>query len=132
MSELQNSAMEMKQEQADYRDTEGYLCCGKCKTRKETKIPWLSFDGTGRKSERMVPTPCKCAQERRDQEEAERKERDRQMTASRFRSVCFTSAKRREQTFENATMISQDLLDKAKRFVDEWPRIKAESIGLLF
>lgn len=57
-------------EENDYRDEEGYLCCGNCHTRREHLI---DFDGQSC----MVPVACKCRQEQYDREEAARKKEER-------------------------------------------------------
>lgn len=132
MSELQNREVDMEQAQQDYRNEEGLLCCGKCRTRKEIKIPWLTFDENGKRMERVLSCPCRCEQERREKEEAERKEREHQMAICRRQSVCFTSPKRRLHTFENATMIAPDVIDKARAYVEHWSEVKEKNVGLLF
>lgn len=33
---------------ADYIDDDGYICCGKCRTRKQYLADWPSFDGSGK------------------------------------------------------------------------------------
>ena len=50
-------------EPQDYRDEEGYLCCGICHTRREYEV---SING----QKRRVPVACKHLQQQRDQEEA--------------------------------------------------------------
>jgi hypothetical protein len=52
--------------EGDYRDEEGFLCCGKCRTRKEGDIT------IGEKTLR-VPHLCKCESEASRQREAEEK-----------------------------------------------------------
>ena len=54
--------------EGDYRDEEGFLCCGKCHTRKEGDIT------IGEKTLR-VPYLCKCESEASRQREAEEKGR---------------------------------------------------------
>ena len=60
--------------EGDYRDEEGFLCCGKCHTRKEGDIT------IGEKTLR-VPHLCKCESEASRQREAEEK-------AAEFRKQC--------------------------------------------
>ena len=107
---------EIKAAQAagDYIDEEGYLCCGNCNTRKQYGIPWPFFDGKGSMGERLVPVLCKCRQEENARMEAEKKAREHRELVTRLQSVCFTSPARREHTFENATMLPPDILEKGQ------------------
>lgn len=117
---------------ADYIDDDGYICCGKCRTRKQYLADWPSFDGSGKSIKKMVPVACKCEQERRAKEEAERAEREHRDNVARMQSVCFKSSARREHTFENATMVDPEVLAMAKDFVENWDTVKKENTGYLF
>ena len=125
---------EIKAAQAvgDYIDEEGYLCCGNCNTRKQYRIPWPFFDGKGSMGEHLVPVLCRCKQEEKARMEAEQKAREHRELVARLQSVCFTSPTRREHTFENATMLPPDILEKAKRFVEDWPTVRRENTGQLY
>ena len=115
----------------NYRDEEGYLCCGKCHTRMECLS---EFPITGRKDKlgRFIrPTPCRCraeAIERRNAEDAERKHREKVRGLKNF---CFTSPDLKHCRFENATKATPDVVRKAKRFVRDWETVKKKNCGLL-
>lgn len=116
----------------DYIDEEGYLCCGNCNTRKQYRIPWLFFDGKDSVDERLVPVLCKCKQEENARLEVEKKAREHRELVARLQSVCFTSQAKRERTFENATMLPPFILEKAKRFVEDWSTVRRENTGQLY
>ncbi len=116
----------------DYHDEEGYLCCGKCHTRKEREIILPFLDGSGQSHHRRVGVLCKCQVERRDQEEKEMAMREHRQTVKRLQSVCFKSQAKTKQTFEAATKIPEEILKKAHSFVDNWQEMKRENTGLLF
>ena len=80
----------------DYRDEDGFLCCGKCHTRKEAEIDFPSRpDGKLR-----VPHLCKCKSEERDREETEQKRRAFQADVERLRKDGITDPTYLTQTFE--------------------------------
>ena len=116
----------------DYQDKEGYLCCGKCHTRKEMEIILPFLDGTGESSHRRVGVLCKCESERIEQEKEEIALREHQQTVKRLQSVCFKSQAKTKQTFELATKLPVEILEKAQSFVENWEEMKRENTGLLF
>ena len=116
----------------DYIDQEGCVCCGVCHTRKQQRIQWPLFDGTGRMTEHVVTVPCKCELERDEKEKADRLEREHRDCVSRLQSVCFNSPARKEHTFDHAVMIRPEIVKMAKHFVDEWETVKRENTGYLF
>ena len=122
----------LNEEPKDYRDEEGFLCCGKCHTRKECIVMWPLWDGTDREVPHPVPVACKCERERMEKEEAEQKEREHRDTVARLKGVCFKSPSRYEQTFDKAGMIELKNLELARQFVDDWETVKKKKGGLLF
>lgn len=112
----------------DYRDEEGFLCCGKCHTRKESEIDFPSRpDGKLR-----VLHMCQCRKAERDREEAEEKRRAFQAEVERLRKDGITDPTYLTQTFEADDKRSAATSDVCHRYVDKWPEMKAENIGVLF
>lgn len=116
----------------DFVDAEGYLCCGKCGTRKQTAVNMPLFDGTGRTKRKLMGILCKCETEAREKEEALRKLREHRDKVYRLQSVCFTDAAMRNQTFANAELLDPDILRKAQLIVDHWDEFRHENAGFLF
>lgn len=117
---------EVNEQEADYRDEEGFLCCGKCKTRKERYVPM------GAERQLLVPCRCKCRAE-----EEERKERERE--ARRFREKCeelrrdgITDKLYLSQTFAADDGRNRETSDVCRRYVEHWPEMNADNIGILF
>ena len=77
------------------------------------------FDGTGESSHRRVGVLCKCESERIEQEKEEIALREHQQTVKRLQSVCFKSQAKTKQTFELATKISIEILEKANDYYHE-------------
>lgn len=107
----------------DY-EKDGLLFCGKCNTAKQVAVPWP--DG----SERKVGCLCKCATEERDAEYARQRAEDEQRRINALRINGIQDKDLRGCTFENARKLP--MIDKAKRYVDKWPEMRRENIGLLF
>ena len=107
----------------DY-ESEGILYCGKCNTAKQLIVPWP--DGT----EHKVGCLCSCAAAERDADRERHKaeEEQRRINALRVNGIQDTSL--RDCTFANAKPLP--VIEKARRYVDKWPQMKADNIGLLF
>ena len=122
--------LEQPAKEEDYMDEEGFLCCGKCHTRKEVLFDVPLVLG-GRIMDRH-PTNCRCLQEKLDKQDAESSRRDHECTVNRLKSVCFTAPSLKEHCFENATMVPPEILKMAHDFVDRWDEIKKANGGLIF
>lgn len=110
----------------DYRDEEGLLCCGKCHTRKEGVY---DFGDAGKK---ILPFLCKCQTEERDRLEAEEKARRFRQECERLRKDGITDPSYLKQTFDQDDKRNQKISDVCRRYVDHWPEMKADNIGILF
>lgn len=106
----------------DY-EQDGILFCGKCNTAKQIVVPWP--DGT----EHKVGCLCKCATEERDAERRREKAEQEQRRINALRVNGIQDSDLRGCTFENARPLP--MIDRAKRYVDKWPQMRAENIGLL-
>lgn len=123
-------------EDGDYLDSEGFIVCGKCHTRRqvEIEVPDLKSDEPGKKVRIKVPVSCRCRAEKQREEEALRqKEKEMQAIASlkkqslmdeRLRDACFDNFK---QTKDNAYNLK--LCQRYARHLDE---MLEKNQGLLF
>ena len=64
----------------DYMGSDGLLYCGKCHTKKQTRVSWMGKD-------MIVSCLCKCETEKREKEEQEEKARQRMLQVERYRSA---------------------------------------------
>lgn len=111
---------------ADFRDSEGFLCCGKCGQRREKKI---EFDfGKGPVS-RIVGIQCRCgAEEERQraeqikvQQEAER--RTHSLMDPAFKDCYFSEFKKTRENEENFSI--------CRNYAENFDACKASGYGLL-
>ena len=111
--------------EGDYRDEEGFLCCGKCHTRKEGDIT------IGEKTLR-VPHLCKCESEASRQREAEEKAAEFRKQCERLRKDGITDPSYLSQNFTQDDNRNARISDVCRRYVEHWPEMKADNIGILF
>ena len=108
----------------EYRnEADNLIYCAKCNTPRQHQIAVLG-------KEMIVPVPCRCQQEQRDKEEAERKQREFMEQVSRLKSNGLQDKALREYTFANAKGYNPEIR-KAHDYVTHWEEMKAKSIGLL-
>lgn len=105
----------------DYRKG-GLLYCGKCHTPKQCRIDWLG-------QQKTVPCVCDCKKAANQVRDVAIKQRER---LGRIQSLCARGIQDKEllkHTFDS----SQDtkFLQKCRRYVDNWERMKRENIGLM-
>lgn len=112
-------------EPEDYRDEEGFLCCGKCHTRRES-----SYDFGDEK--RILPHLCKCRAEERDRKEAEEKARKFRQECERLRKDGITDPSYLNQNFAQDDNRNAKISDVCRRYVDHWPEMRDDNIGILF
>lgn len=119
------------EEPGDYRDEEGFLCCGKCHTRKEAEIS-VPFARDGEKRTSRVGVMCKCRAEQieRERQEQERRDFDQRMEALRRDGI--TDPAYLQYTFAQDDRRNPDVTDVCLRYVQNWDEMKAENIGILF
>ena len=60
--------------EGDYTDAEGYLVCGKCRTRKQLEVQLPAFGGRPARVQR-VPVNCHCMQQEVAEEYRRREQR---------------------------------------------------------
>ena len=104
---------------------DGLKYCGKCHTPKEAFYPAeLQAQGFTKH-----PVMCKCAAERREREEAERRDFERMTRITTLRSEAFRDIPAAGWRFDHAVVTPQ--LAKAKEYAANWDSFKQDGIGLL-
>lgn len=109
---------------ADYTGPDGLLYCGKCNTAKQTQVNILGKN-------KVVPCMCKCAQEAYLKDIEQRKLDEENKKIMQMKRECFPS-----REFEKMTVDLDDCKDERisrviKNYIDKWPEMKVENIGLL-
>ena len=121
---IQNIFSDRPLQEDEYRNEADHLIyCAKCNTPRQHHLAVLG-------KEMLVPVPCRCQQEQRDKEEAERKHRECLDQVSRLKANGLQDKSLREYTFANDKGYNPEM-QKAHDYVAHWSEMKAKSIGLL-
>ena len=118
------AALSIRAEQGDYVGEDGLLYCGKCNTRKQTRINVLGIEKT-------PYCLCKCEAEKRDREEEERKRIEFERRVNEHRRVGFPESDMRYWTFENADGSNEKIINAAKNYVANFGEFRENGKGLL-
>ncbi len=109
-------------EQGDYQGDDGLWYCGKCHTKKQTRVNILGV-------ERTPMCLCKCAAEKRAKKEAEEQLRKR---VEEIRQRAFPESDMLSWTFANDDGGNEKISRVAKNYVDNFDRMRSDGKGLLF
>ena len=93
---------------------------------KEAFFPEGGFMGMKKHSRQ-----CACDRKAYEEEQKYFKDKEHRELVSRNTSICFDESRMEEWTFENADM-SDAVMHKAKKYVDNWEEMKRNHIGCLF
>ena len=105
--------------EGDYLGEDGLLYCGKCHTKKQTRVPGLNHGD---------PVMCTCLCQQKEQ--AEEDEREKQKKADELREHCLPDVSMRRHTFAAATDAKH--IQFARRYVEKWDDAKRKNLGLCF
>ena len=103
---------------------DGLKYCGKCHTPKETFFP-VDLQAQGFTKH---PVMCKCAAERREREETERRECERMSYMTMLRSEAFRDMPAAGWRFESAAVTTPQLA-KARGYAQNWDELKKRGSG---
>ena len=105
-----------------YRGEDGLIYCGKCHTPVQCRI---TFEGR----ERIMPCICKCQKEERERQEQRMKEEEQLLYVRRLKAAGIQERHLQDWTFASAT--DTPSIQMAKRYTENWKKVKAENLGLL-
>lgn len=117
------TAERIRPEEGDYI-VDGLLYCGKCKTKKQTRVNIL-----GR--ERTPYCLCKCAVEKRDREEAERRRAEFERRIKDMRRVGFPDDEMQNWTFDKDDGANEHITSVARKYVENFDVMRESGKGLL-
>lgn len=105
-----------------YLGEDGLIYCGKCHTPVQCRI---TFEGR----ERIMPCICKCHKEERERQEQRMKEEEQLLYVRRLKAAGIQERHLQDWTFASAT--DTPSVQMAKRYTENWKKVKAENLGLL-
>lgn len=119
---VEQSKINIRVNEGDYTGEDGLLYCGKCNTKKQAEIEVFG-------EKRRPFCLCKCEEEKRDREEAERK---RAELVYRLRRECFGDNKKLYNcTFANDDMTNAKITTAMQKYVANFKELKKQGKGLL-
>lgn len=117
------AADHIKAEQGDYI-VDGLLHCGKCHTKKQTRVFILD-------RERTPMCLCKCQAEKREREEAERKRVEFERRVKELRRAGFPESDMQNWTFANDDSANEKISKVARNYLENFDRMRQDGKGLL-
>lgn len=123
---LDNLVPEYTLADGDFHDEEGYIVCGKCKTRKQREIMFFNNEP------RRVPVACECRQKEIEAEEEHRRKEEFRQRMEALRRDGITDPAYWNFTFTNDDYRNKAVSDVCRKYVDKWEEMKADNIGILF
>lgn len=119
-------------DRGDFYDSEGLLCCGKCKTRKEYVQDVSKFWPDRGKI--ILPVMCKCRQEevRREKERSDFEQK--MFNLRRMKDASLMDSKYREASFESyiVTEKNRKVKQLAERYMYNFSQMYEENQGIIF
>lgn len=116
----------------DFVGEGGLLYCGKCGTKKETKI---CFPTVGGKTEmKTVPCVCKCRQEELEDQRRADEYREKQQRISSLRQCSLIETKFKKARLMDYTVTDDNrkVFDLAKKYVSGFKEMYRKNQGILF
>ena len=116
-------------EPGDYIGDDGLLVCGKCGTRKESRI---ETDTPAGFVSNIRPIPCECASAAKAKKEDEEATREKAALIDRLRRDCFPYPTLWGCTFDNDDKANPRVTGICRKYVDSFDRFKDAGAGLMF
>lgn len=131
---IQTAERKNKPEPGDFVDAEGYLVCGKCKTRRQTEITVPDLTGQGTPIKKLVMTPCECRRKAIEEERKRQKQLDEQQRLEALRRQSLIKGKLAGHTFDRFEVTAENRENAllVKRYVKNFDKMLEENQGLLF
>lgn len=117
------AAENIKAEQGDFV-LDGLLHCGKCGTPKQVRVEFYGIEKT-------PMCLCKCGQEKKMREEAEREQIILQDKIRRYRRMGFPESEMEHWTFSNADGSNAKNMEAMKKYVENFESFYKKGKGLL-
>lgn len=120
-------------EEGDYYDDEGFLCCGKCHTRRQTLVEIPAIGNSPARSMKAM-VMCECREERAKQEEEEARKRREMEAIASLKKQSLMDDRLVDAVFDNfeETDKNRKNLKACKWYADHFDQMLEKNQGLLF
>lgn len=124
---LEMLANKDNRQDGDYIDSDGFLVCGKCNTRKQSDIDWPLTGGKKR-----VPIMCRCVKDKQKTDEEADKQRKFKEHIVQLRKDGISDAKYYDYRFDLDDGKSPKISRACRNYVESWQDMLHNNIGILF
>lgn len=107
-------------EPEDYIGGDGLLYCGKCHTPRQ-----IRYHG------HIGSVMCDCRERAQKEKEMRKREKERGEFVNRLRCDCFPESEMDAWTFENDDGLNPKSIDTARKYVENFDKMKSNGMGLL-
>lgn len=129
LADALRTMMTTKEAPGDYTK-DGILYCGRCHTPKQALLSLPALTGTD--TPQPFPVACKCQREADERAQAEQcAEEFKRRLEARWRADGFHDPSYLKSTFSDDDGANPKLTDVCKKFVDRWPEMLKNGMGLL-
>lgn len=118
------ASVRIRAEEGDYYGDDGLLYCGKCHTKKQTRVVILE-------KERTPMCLCRCEIEKRQREEEERERVRFAERVDRLRAEAFPEALMKGWTFAADDKKNEKISTVARNYAENFARMREDGKGLL-
>lgn len=105
-----------------YLGEDGLIYCEKCHTPVQCRVTLAG-------KVRVMPCVCQCQKEERERQAQQIKEEEQLLYVRRLKAAGIQEQHLQEWTFATAT--DTPSIQMAKRYVENWQKVKAQNLGLL-
>lgn len=119
---LERFSVRREPEEDEYLGEDGLLYCSKCRTPRQCRV---KVGG----AERIFPCVCDCRKAEMEAAKRRAEETERRIRVQRLRANGIQEKHLRDWTFADAQ--ESPYVRMAQRYVEHWPEVKANSLGLL-
>lgn len=114
----------------DYEEN-GLLMCGKCHAPKQKRQNFTSKNGTV--TTRLVPVSCQCMQRTQDEEQAAKEAREFRAYMHQLQEQFqISDGTYQKFVFQNDDSPSTKISTTCRNYVERWPAMKQNNMGILF
>lgn len=129
---IETAAGENAPSKDDYYDENGFLCCGKCHTRKQCEIRLPKESGLGKTG--RFPIMCECRRRELEAEKELKRKRKEMEVIQRLRRESLMSPRFEEATFQNfrEDRANSYNLKLCLRYAEHFDKMVEKNQGLIF
>lgn len=131
---IENARRANPTEEGDYLDSEGFLMCGKCHTRRQTEIELPDLAAEGKKVKVKVPVMCKCRSDAAKAEKELEEQRKQMEIVEALKKQSLMDERLKDAVFAKFSVTADNKrnLRLCRRYAEHFDEMLEKNQGLLF